>query len=249
MLKVLIVDDEAPARRELRTQLAAFPGVKVVGEAADSAEALQLIEAIDYDAVFLDIQMPGISGLDLARRLQGRERRPRVIFTTAYPQYALDAFGVGAADYLLKPFDEERLARALVRLQQETAASAAHPVPGSPPAVADRVPAERGSKTVLVPVNEIIFAFARREEVFLKLHAEELPCRRYTLRQLEARLIPHGFLRMHRQYLVNLNKVREISALHKVGMSVVVEDKSGTEIPVSRQVMPFIKQRLGLARD
>lgn len=247
MLKVLIVDDEAPARRELRAQLATLGGVQVVGEAADAAEAQQLIDAIDYDAVFLDIQMPGLSGLDMARRLQGRERKPKVIFTTAYSQYALDAFDAGAADYLLKPFDEERLARALARLQAAAAGpSATAGAPGSGAPLADRIPAEKGNKTVLVPLPEIIFAYAKNEEVWLKLFGEELPCRRYTLRDLEAKLASHGFLRVHRRFLVNLAKVREVSALHKTGMSVVVMDQSASEIPVSRNLMPLIKQRLGL---
>jgi two-component system, LytTR family, response regulator LytT len=240
VLKVLIVDDEAPARRELRAQLAAIADVQVVGEAADSVEAQQLIDAIEYDAVFLDIQMPGLSGIELAKRLQARDRRPKVIFTTAYVQYALDAFGVGATDYLLKPFDEERLAQALARLQ----GGAPAPVPKA--TLSERLPLEKGSKTVLVPTSEIIYAYAQDEEVWVKLYSEELLCRRYTLRDLEARLQPHGFLRVHRRYLVNLNKVREVSALHKTGMNVVVEDAARTEIPVSRNLMPDIKQRLGL---
>lgn len=243
MLKVLIVDDEAPARRELRAQLSGMSGVQVVGEAADCREAQELIDAIDYDAVFLDVQMPGLSGIDLARRLQDRERRPKVVFTTAHAQYAVDAFGIGAADYLLKPFDEERLARALSRLQLNGAQ------PGAPQQpVIDRLPAEQGNKTVLVQINEIIYAFARREEVFFRRYRDELLCRRFTLRELETKLGPHGFLRVHRGYLVNLNKVRAIGALHKAGMSVVVEDSTGSEIPVSRSLMPDIKQRFGLAR-
>lgn len=242
LLKVLIVDDEAPARRELRAQLAGFPGIRVVGEAADATEALQLIDAIDYDAVFLDIQMPGLSGLDLAAHLQARERRPRIIFTTAYSQYAVDAFGVGAADYLLKPFDEERLARAMARLPEAPPVTAPQP----PASMPERIPAEKGSKLVLAPIPEIIYAYAKDEEVWLKLHGEELLCRRHTLRDLESKLTPHGFLRVHRRYLVNLAKVREISALYKTGMSMVVQDQAGTEIPVSRHLMPQIKQRLGL---
>lgn len=246
MLKVLIVDDEAPARRELRTQLAGFPGVRVVGEAADSAEAQQLIDAIDYDAVFLDIEMPGLSGLELAKRLQAKERRPQVIFTTAWPQYALDAFGVGAADYLLKPFDEERLGRALARLQQGGAAAPAAQTAGTPKL--ERIPAEKGSKTLLVQVPEIIFAFARSEEVWLRLEREELLCRRFTLRELEGRLAEHGFMRVHRQYLVNMAHVREVSTLHKTGIHMVMDDAARTEIPVSRNLLPTIKHRLGLGR-
>lgn len=242
MLKVLIVDDEAPARRELRAQLTSIPGVQVVGEAADSDEAQQLIAAIDYDAVFLDIQMPGLTGIQLAERLQRRERRPRVIFTTAYPQYALDAFGVGAVDYILKPYDEERLARALQRLQESS--PPAQPLSG----MVERIPAEQGNRTVLVPTAEIVYAYARNEEVWLKLHGEALLCRRFTLRDLEAKLAPHGFLRVHRRFLVNLNQVRAVSALHKAGMSLVVADAAQSEVPVSRNVMPQIKQKLGLGR-
>jgi DNA-binding LytR/AlgR family response regulator len=235
--RVLIVDDEAPARLGLRAMLAAFPAVQVIGEAASATEAEVLIRAIDYDAVFLDIHLPGGSGLELARRLQARPKRPRVIFATAHPEYALDAFAVGAVDYLLKPFDEARLGLALTRLHDDRAPAA---LPSA------RIPAERGNRTVLTRVEEIIYAYAKDEEVWLKLRGEELPCRRYTLRELEARLAPHGFLRVHRRYLVNLAEVAEVSTLHKTGMSVIVRDQTGSEIPVSRNLMPVIKQRLGL---
>lgn len=106
--------------------------------------------------------------------------------------------------------------------------------------------AEKGSKTVLVQIQEIVYAYAKNEEVWLKLQSEELLCRRHALKDLESKLLPHGFLRVHRRYLVNVNKVREVSTLHKTGMTVVVQDAAGTEIPVSRNLMTFVKQRLGL---
>src|ERR671911_297253 len=115
-LRVLIVDDEYPAREELRYLLRSFPEVEVVGEATQTSEALELIRNIDYDLCFLDIKMPGGSGLDLVRELSNVPHSPSVIFITAYPDHAVEAFDLDAVEYLLKPFDESRLARALQRI-------------------------------------------------------------------------------------------------------------------------------------
>jgi DNA-binding LytR/AlgR family response regulator len=143
--RCLIVDDEAPAREELRFLLRGFDDVMVVGEAGDAEEAALLLDSLDYDVVLLDIRMPGGSGLDLARRLRDKPHPPAVVFTTAYPQHAVDAFDVAAADYLVKPFDAARLRRALdraldrhveedvVHLQDEApGAVPAGAVPGAP---------------------------------------------------------------------------------------------------------------------
>lgn len=258
MLKALIVDDEYPARRELRAQLQRVATVEVVGEAASAEEAHQLIRALNYDVVFLDIEMPGMSGMDLARLISdGRSGGPRVVFTTAYPQYAVEAFQVAAAGYLLKPFDEERLGQVLERLSSHQAAPAAvravgaeAPGPAAPPHRAGartppRIPAEKGSKTLLVHPGEVAFIFALREQVYVKLTAERLPCR-FTLRQLEERLTPHGFLRVHRRFLVNLEKVREVVPYFKGSLTLVVADTEHTEVPVSRAMTPLVRQRLGL---
>lgn len=269
-MRVLIVDDEYPARRELRAQLSRFPDVQVVGEAATAEEAHELIAALRYDVVFLDIEMPGMSGIDLARRIARNRDGPRVVFTTAYPQYALDAFRVGAAGYLLKPFDEEQLGEVLHRIAgahgltpaREPATPAlvsprtdergpAGPVPDGNPATGrtpPRIPAEKGGKTLLVHPAEIAFIYAQDEQVYVKLHNERLPCR-FTLRQLDARLSPHGFLRVHRRFLVNLDKVREVVPYFKGSIGLVVADAERTEIPVGRSFTPLVRRRLGLRED
>ncbi len=126
--KALIVDDEAPARSELRYLLNEAGGVEVVGEASTSAEALQLIAAIDYDIVFLDIEMPGLTGLDLAAALAAAESSPAIVFVTAYGEHALKAFEVAATDYLVKPVGVDRLRQALARI---AAGPAAPPGPES----------------------------------------------------------------------------------------------------------------------
>ncbi|WP_264844830.1 LytR/AlgR family response regulator transcription factor [Caldinitratiruptor microaerophilus] len=265
-MRVLIVDDEYPARRELRAQLARFPDVQVVGEAASAEEAYELIAALNYDVVFLDIEMPGMSGMDLARRISRGPSGPRVVFTTAYPQYALEAFQVGAVGYLLKPFDEERLGELLDRIAGPRGALPAREAGGPAPAgprrepgarapsdapasrTPPRIPVEKAGKTLLVHPSEIAFIYAQEEQVYVKLHSERLPCR-FTLRQLDARLAPYGFLRVHRRFLVNLEKVREVVPYFKGSIGLVVADAERTEIPVSRGLTPLVRRRLGLREE
>src|SRR5919206_3786228 len=135
-IRALLVDDEAPARSELRYLLGRHQEVQVVGEAASAAEALALAKAVHYDVVFLDVQMPGLTGLEAAPLVREQPRPPAVVFVTAHPEYAVDAFAVEAFDYLLKPVDPERLARVLERLRAravppEPAAAARVPVVGA----------------------------------------------------------------------------------------------------------------------
>ena len=263
-MRALLVDDEYPARKELRTLLAGFPDVEIVGEAARAEEAYQLIQALHYDVLFLDIQMPGVSGMELARRLSGRDEAPLVVFTTAYQEHALEAFSVNAVDYLLKPFDEDRLGQALARAARRLVGSRPQPVekgtaeartPESVPAegkapegvqtLPDRIPAERANRTVLVPVSDIVFIYAEKEDVYIKLARERLLTRR-TLRDLEEQLKGQGFLRTHRQYLVNLRRVQEVMPYFKGTLCLVVDDAQRTEVPVSRTTVRTVKMKLNL---
>ncbi len=139
MIRALLVDDEAPARSELRYLLAEHPEVEVVGEAASAAEAFELAGAIPYDVVFLDVEMPGLSGLEAARLVHGRPGRTQLVFVTAHEQYAVDAFAVEALDYLLKPVEPERLAQVVRRLSG-TLRPAAAPV--------EKIPVVSGGETI-----------------------------------------------------------------------------------------------------
>jgi len=132
VLKALIVDDEYPARMELRYQLSQFPDVEIIGEATNAREAMLLINALDYDVIFLDVQMPGMTGVELARSLKGREVVPKVVFVTAYENYAVSAFEIPATDYLLKPLEPERLAETVQRLRSSQAAGQAAPAGARP---------------------------------------------------------------------------------------------------------------------
>jgi DNA-binding LytR/AlgR family response regulator len=262
--KALIVDDEAPARAELRYLLEEVGQVQVVGEATNGEEALLLLGSLDYDLVLLDVRMPGGSGLDVAAALRERPHPPKVIFTTAYPDHAVDAFDLAAADYLLKPFDVDRLRRALDRALGDTpdpADSPAEPVArrasrpaGADPAAPDpasspvaplvRIPVQRDGRTVLVDGGSIVYATAARGYSYLKLADERLLVT-MSLNELERRLQGH-FFRAHRSYLVNLDHVRELVPDFQGSLVVVMDDRQRSRVEVARRHARELRRRFGL---
>ncbi|BAF58836.1 response regulator [Pelotomaculum thermopropionicum SI] len=262
-LKALIVDDEYPARQELRYALSGFGNVEIVGEATNAQEAMALIRALDYQVLFLDISMPGMNGLDLGAAIQELPRRPYIIFVTAYDEYAVSAFEVNAVDYILKPVEPKRLKKALdkvIKLTQEGAPAAKVLITGQEgPAVRigdangqapqsqikiDRIPAEKQGKTILVTGSDIFYAFTEKDYVYLKTYSDKL-FTRFTLKELEARLNPQVFFRTHRCYLVNLHKVREIVPFFNGTYNLIVEDKERSEVPVSRAQAKKLRKILG----
>ncbi|MGH3665620.1 MAG: LytR/AlgR family response regulator transcription factor [Egibacteraceae bacterium] len=248
-VRCLIVDDEAPAREELRFLLRGFDDVQVVGEATNAEEALLLLRSLTYDVVLLDIRMPGGgTGLDVAAALQQAPRRPAVIFTTAYPDHAVEAFDLAADDYLVKPFDEARLRRALDRALSGRPDDD-EPVPESsaPPVAAEglgRVPVQRGDRTILVDESEIYYASAARGYSYLKL-ADDRVLVSFTLADLERRLSGH-FFRAHRSHLVNLDHVRELVPDFKGSLRLVMDDRQQSRIEVSRRQARELRRLLGL---
>ncbi|HUH07898.1 MAG TPA: LytTR family DNA-binding domain-containing protein [Egibacteraceae bacterium] len=246
--RCLIVDDEAPARAELRYLLRAFPNVQVVGEATNAEEALLLLRSLEYDVVLLDIRMPGGTGLEVAEALRAQRRPPAVIFTTAYPDHAVEAFDLAAADYLVKPFDEERLGRALERAlssgADEDDPGPASAVAGMPPEALGRIPVQRGDRTFLVDESEVIYATAARGYSYLKL-ADDRVLVNYSLSDLERRLSGH-FFRAHRSNLVNLDHVRELVPDFKGALVLLMDDRQQSRVEVSRRQARELRRLLGL---
>lgn len=251
--RALIVDDEAPARAELRFLLEELGQVQVVGEAANGEEALLLLRSLPYDLVLLDIRMPGGSGLEVAAALRDLPNPPRVIFTTAYPDHAVEAFDLAAADYLVKPFDAARLARALERALEhadDAASPSAAPSGGGParrgeePEPLARVPVQRDGRTVLVDQSAIVYASAARGYSSLKLADERLLVT-FSLNELERRLRGH-FFRVHRSYLVNLDHVRELVPDFKGALVLVMNDRQRSRVEVSRRQARELRRRLGV---
>lgn len=249
--RCLIVDDEAPAREELRYLLRGYDHIQVVGEATNAEEALLLLQEMSYDVVLLDIRMPGDSGLEVARALAAMDRAPAVIFTTAYPDHAVEAFDVGAADYLVKPFDSERLQRALARALSAVDEDDPRPPHRDDPRPAaraespiTRLPVQHGDRTVLIEPGSIVYATAARGYSYLKL-AEDRVLVSQSLAELEHKL-PDGFLRTHRSYLVNLAHVRELVSDYQGGLVLVMDDRQHSKVEVSRRQAAALRRALGL---
>lgn len=245
-LRTFIIDDEAPARRELRYLLEQISGVEVVGEAANGTAALKGIRESRPGLVFLDIQMPGLNGLELARFLCELPERPLLVFATAYDEYALQAFEVDAIDYLRKPFTLERVAKAVAKARKAVSPAAA-------PAVEVRHPTEPGRKIILyrgesiVPVEAARIIFARAEEGEVFVHAVDGRYRsRCTLSELEQKLAASGFVRSHRGYLVNINHVREVIPWFNGSYKLIMDDRERSEVPVSRYNVKDLKRHFDL---
>lgn len=226
-MRVMIVDDEPLARRELRRLLAEFAWIDIVGEAANVDEATPLIEKLLPELLFLDIQMPGGTGFDLLERL---EHLPRVVFTTAYDKHAVRAFEVNALDYLLKPIEPERLAAAVARAQA-TAASAAGAAATSG-TILERLFLRDGERCWFVPLREVKLFTAEGNYVRLswdKIH----PLLGRPLSSLEPRLDPKRFFRANRQQIINLEYIESVEL--GVNGLLHVQLRGGPEVQISRR--------------
>jgi DNA-binding LytR/AlgR family response regulator len=243
-VRVLIVDDEPPARRRLRRMLERMSEVEVCGEAGDGAEALERIAELAPDVVLLDVRMPGLDGIELAAR---GDSLPPIVFTTAYDEYALRAFDVAAVDYLLKPIQEARLRVALERAGRRAGAldaarvralleRLAHPAPVRPLA------ARAGPLVRFVDPREVTRIEATDRYAVVRHAGAELVLDE-SLASLEARLRELGFVRTHRAELVNLSHVR---ALRDDDDGLVAELSDGQRARVSRRLAPELRRRLGL---
>lgn len=235
-LKALVVDDEAPARSELRYLLEEAGGVEVVGEASSSMEALQLIQAFPYDVIFLDIDMPGINGVQMAEVLATLERQPAVVFVTAHSEHAVKAFEVAATDYLIKPVEADRLRQALDRLAPGEADKSVK---------IERVPVEKGGKKLLLQAEDIFYVMAKDDYTYLHTDGERF-LSTISLSALEKKLESFGFFRVHRRFLVSLGKVKEVVPMYGGTLLLTLSDKEGTQVPVSRRRVSSLKKALGL---
>lgn len=231
-LTVVIADDEPIAREGLRLMLGAHPWLTVVGEAASGAATVELVERVRPELLFLDVEMPGGSGVEVLARLQ---HRPFVVFTTAYSQHAVSAFELGALDYLLKPFGSERLQRALERVR----AGAGEPCEPAGDRLREalrhgpmtRLFVRSGTSVIPVAVEQVVRVEAWGDYVTVYTTASRYVVH-VALQRLAERLDPAVFVRVHRAHLVNLSHVKAFRA--QPGGGLVAELLDGTVVPVSR---------------
>ncbi len=261
-LRVLVADDERPARHELCFQLERLAGIEVAGQAGDGVEALDLVQRLRPDLVLLDIQMPGRTGFEVARQILARDVDTRVVFVTAYDQYALEAFEVNAVDYLLKPIEPGRLARTVERVRRQLAAE--HRAgDGAAPVARDELQrileyvAERqgrreqvavrvGDHFRLISSSDIIFASLADEVVTVVTGSLTGTSSYRTLDELHSTLDPAVFWRVHRSHLVNINKIKEIVPWFSRNYILKMQDAKRTEIPVSRAQTKRLRDHLNL---
>jgi two-component system LytT family response regulator len=249
--RAFIVDDEPLALKRLARMLAATGRVEIVGQATDPEKALAQIATQPVDVLFLDIHMPGLSGFQLVERIPSG---PLVVFTTAHDQHAVRAFDVNAIDYLLKPVERERLDRALDRVAQRRAEPAGGDLRGALERLArdlraapylDHVASRVRDRVQLIPVGDVTHLLARDRATYAVTAGAEHMLD-MTLAKLERRLDPARFFRIHRAILVNLAWVGQLQADEMGHLTAGLKDARHTELPVSRDRVRALKERLGL---
>ncbi|NUB17376.1 two-component system response regulator BtsR [Azospirillum brasilense] len=238
MMTVLIVDDEPLAREELRRLLEEFPDLQVAGECANAIEAIGAINRQPPDVVFLDIQMPRVSGLEMLSMLDP-ERMPRIVFLTAHDEYAVQAFEEHAFDYLLKPADPARLAKTLQRLRRERAPQDLTVLKDAAPL--RLIPCTGPNRISLLKLDEGECVASKASGVFVVGADGEERFTELTLLTLQERT---PLVRCHRQYLVNPDRIREIRLIDN-GLA-EIQTLGGQSIPVSRRFLGPLKERLGI---
>lgn len=258
-LRIVVVDDEQLARDELCFLLSQLEGVEVVGQAANGIDALRVVEEHQPDLAMLDVQMPGITGFEVARRLIAAAVETQFVFVTAFDQYAIEAFEVNAVDYLLKPVEQERLSTAVDRVRRRIASDRSAVRPRATEELdrllqmlADRqvrreqLAIKVGERFLLVQADEVVFASVDADAIRVVTNSLSGTSNYRTLDELQARLDPGVFWRVHRSHLVNINKIKEIVPWFSRNYILKMKDPRSTEIPVSRSQTRRLREYLKL---
>jgi len=259
-LRALLVDDEQLARDELGYLLGQVGGVEVIGQAGNGVEALTTIDRLQPDVVFLDVQMPGLSGFEVARRMLDTSAPSHIIFVTAFDQHAIEAFEVNAIDYLLKPVEQGRLEVAVERARKRIATDRGAAAGGVTQAEIRKIVelvAERQSRRerlaikvaerfLLIQAEDIIYASLADEGITVVTSQHRGTSNYRTLDELHERLDPSVFWRVHRSHLVNINKIKEIVPWFSRNYLLRMKDDKATEIPVSRTQTRRLREYLKL---
>jgi len=251
VLRVLSVDDESPALDELKYLLSLESGVTVVGVADSGAAAIRMAAELKPNVIFLDVQMRGMNGLETAAVLRTVVPETLIVFATAYDEYAVQAFEVGAVDYILKPFESERIHMTVERLKNYcrdewlAAAKRIDVALSKTKIVVKKLPLEKNGKIIMVHYNDLIYAYTQKGIVTVVTTGGEFGYGG-TLTELEIRLNQTNLVRVHKSYIVNMDKVKEVVPWFKGTYWLKVEGDSGAEIPVSKSQIKQIKDILGL---
>jgi two-component system LytT family response regulator/two-component system response regulator LytT len=257
-LRTVVVDDEQLARDELCFLLGHIDGVEVVGQAGNGVEALRVIEDQAPDVIMLDVQMPGLTGFEVARRLLDAGVESQLVFVTAFDRHAIEAFDVNAVDYLLKPVEASRLVTAVDRVRRRIQLDRATARPagagldrllqalGERQDVRHQLAVRVGDRFLLIQADEVVHASVEDDVITVVTNSLSGTSNYRTLDELQARLDPGVFWRVHRSHLVNINKIKEIVPWFSRNYLLKMRDAKGSEIPVSRSQTKRLREYLRL---
>jgi len=233
-ISALIVDDEQLAREELSYLLTDIPDIEILQTASNGIEAVKLIEQLEPDLVFLDVQMPGLDGLGVIEQVRAKGGPlPHFILTTAFDQYAVEAFRLHALDYLLKPVEKERLAESIGRARHTLEEKEPEPDKGAPQQ-RTKLLVRANNRNLIIDAQDLIYATIDDGTITMVTAQFEGQSNYRTIEELQSNLDPNLFWRVHRSFLVNINKIREVIPWFKSSFQLKMDDKKQTEIPVSR---------------
>ncbi len=242
-MRAMIVDDEAPARSELRFILEETGRIEAITEASSAREAVEKLMESKADVMFLDISMPKTSGMQLAEALHKLKNPPAIVFVTAYSEYALEAFDVDAVDYLMKPVDSDRLLPAPDKVEARSGKS--EPIATQSHSSVERIPVVKSGRKVLVPIDQIRYIEAKDDYSCIYTDNDRF-LSTISLAKLEEKLAPHGFFRVHRGYIVNLEFVEDVEVISSGILQLGINGIEGKKISVSRRRVVALKRALGL---
>lgn len=249
MLKVLIVDDEKYIRNELRYFLEKYDDIEICGECSEGKEALKMVELLKPDIVFLDIHLQGMNGMIAARKMMEADRRPNIVFATAYDKYAIQGFELNAIDYILKPFLEERvrvtIERIRKRIELECTESKPIELVLNEHVNLDKLCVIKNDKMILIDIGEIQYIQSTNKVITVHTINDVYNCN-YSLKELEDRLIKMKFIRTYKSYIVNVDFIDEIIPWFNYTYKIKIKGKKDCEIPVSRNYMKKFKMMLGI---
>jgi len=238
-ISAILVDDEKLASEELAYQLKEFPDIDVIATASNGIEALKLIQDLEPDLVFMDVQMPGLDGMGVIRKLREQDiPLPYFVMATAYDQYAVEAFRWEALDYVLKPVDKERLTVAVERARKAVIdrAKSVQPEPASPKPALQRskLLVRSNQRNFIVDAQDVVYATIDDGLITVVSTNLEGQSNYRTIEELQSNLDPDTFWRVHRSYLVNIHRIKEVIPWFKSSFQLRMDDKKQSEIPVSR---------------
>ena len=239
-IRTLIVDDERYAREELIYLMGNFTGIQVVGEAENGESAILQALQLQPEVVFLDVEMPKMNGMEVAKSLKEFKKVPIIVFATAYPQFAAEAFRINAIDYLLKPYDQEQLKQTISRIEREVYQSK----PTETASTLGKLAVEADGEIDYIHLKDILYMYREEKETKIVTSSREYEVK-VSLKELESRLVPFFFFRIHRGYLVNLNYVTRLTPWFNGAYQLELEGRK-EKLSVSRNYAKQLQHRLEL---